>query len=119
MGEFLEPEGDSAPNSGRSADDAAAVATGLARGISRRLALAAPLAAAPAVAMSSSREDASASAEAALRAFLHAFENDDLATMEAAFAPDANGFNPAVASARGGPLRDIDSYRRKPGMPST
>jgi len=107
MGEFLEPEGDSAPESGPV-------------GISRRLALAAAIGGAPAaMAGAAAADDARASAEAALRAFLHAFENDDLATMEAAFAPDANGFNPAVASAKGGPLRDLDSYRRKPGMPST
>jgi len=83
--------------------------------MNRRVALAAAVALAPAV--STAAEDARASAETALRAFLHAFENDDLATMEAAFAPDANGFNPVVASAKGGPMRDLDAYRRKPGMP--
>jgi hypothetical protein len=83
--------------------------------MNRRLALAAALVLAPGAA--AAKGDARASAEAALRAFLHAFENDDLETMEAAFAPDANGFNPVVASAKGGGLRDADYYRRKPGMP--
>jgi len=85
------------------------------RGFSRRLALAAPLALAPTAA--GAKEDARVSAEAALRAFLHAFENDDLAAMDAAFAPDATGFDPVVASAKGGPVRELDAYRRKPGMP--
>jgi len=87
------------------------------RRISRRLALAAALAVAPAAAAAAQTDDARASAEAALRAFLHAFENDDLPTMEASFAPDATGFNPVVASAKGsGPL-DFETLRRKPGMP--
>jgi ketosteroid isomerase-like protein len=89
------------------------------RRISRRFALAAALAAAPAAAAAASVEDARASAEAALRAFLHAFENDDLPTMEASFAPDAVCFDPVVASAKGsGPL-DMQALHRKPGMPAT
>jgi hypothetical protein len=87
--------------------------------ITRRLALAASLAATPAVAGAAAQDDARASAETALRAFLHAFENDDLATMEASFAPDAVCFDPVVASARGsGPL-DVQALHRKPGMPPT
>jgi len=85
--------------------------------ISRRLALAAALAAAPAVAAAAAPGDARASAEAALRAFLQAFENDDLATMEAAFAPDAVSFDPVIASPRGsGPL-DLQALHRQAGMP--
>jgi len=84
--------------------------------ITRRLALAAALAGPPAVA-GAAPDDARASAETALRAFLHAFENDDLATMEASFAPDAVSFDPVVASAKGsGPL-DVQALHRKPGMP--
>jgi hypothetical protein len=87
-------------------------------GISRRLALAASLAAAPAsAAAAASIAEARASAESALRAFLHAFENDDLATMEAAFAPDSASFGAVVASSKGSTLGELDSYRRKPGMP--
>jgi ketosteroid isomerase-like protein len=87
------------------------------RRISRRFALAAALAAAPAAAAAASVEDARASAEAALRAFLHAFENDDLATMEASFAPDAVCFDPVVASSKGSGALDPQALHRKPGMP--
>lgn len=88
--------------------------------ISRRLALTAALAAAPAVAAAAgASDDARTSAEAALRAFLQAFENDDLASMEAAFAPDAVCFDPVVASAKGSPGLDLQALHRKPGMPAT
>lgn len=89
------------------------------RRISRRIALAVGLAAGPAVAAAASTEDARASAEAALRAFLHAFENDDLAVMEASFAPDAVCFDPVVASAKGSATLDLQALHRKPGMPAT
>jgi ketosteroid isomerase-like protein len=86
--------------------------------VSRRLALGAALVGAAAAA-GAQAADRRAEAEAALRAFLHAFENDDLATMEAAFAPDAACFDPVVASSKGsGPL-DLETFRRKPGMPPT
>ena len=86
--------------------------------ISRRLALGAPLTLATADAAAAGPVDARASAEAALRAFLHAFENDDLAAMEAAFAPDAVSFDPVVASSKGSPAPlELEPFRRKPGMP--
>jgi ketosteroid isomerase-like protein len=89
------------------------------RRISRRLALAAALTAAPAVVAAAASDGARTSAEVALRAFLRAFENDDLATMEAAFAPDAVCFDPVVASAKGSQGLDLQALHRKPGMPAT
>ena len=83
-------------------------------GVSRRLAIAL---AGTAVATAAQAADRRAEAEAALRAFLHAFENDDLDTMEAAFAPDAVSFDPVVAYTKGSGPVDLAALRRKPGMP--
>jgi ketosteroid isomerase-like protein len=83
--------------------------------ISRRAALAASAVLAPCVAAADPRADA----EAALRAFLHAFENCDLPAMEAAFAPDATGFDRVIASSKGSPAPlDLAALRRRPGMPA-
>jgi len=87
--------------------------------LSRRLALAAGLAGAAAAATAQAA-DRRAEAESALRAFLKAFENDDLATMEAAFAPDATSFDPVAAySAKASPSLDLAALHRQPGMPPT
>ena len=62
--------------------------------------------------------DRRAEAETALRTFLKAFENDDLAAMEASFAPDATAFDPVVAyAAKSSPDLDLAALHRQPGMP--
>ncbi len=86
--------------------------------ISRRLALGSALATAAGAASARPPEaERRATAEAALQAFLKAFENDDLPTMSAAFAPDAVSFDPVVASPHGTPDLDLAALRRRPGMP--
>jgi len=73
------------------------------------------LAAAPAAASSASA--AENEIRAALLAFLKAFEDCDLPRMEAAFAPDANGFDRTVMSAKGASGLKLDDWRRVDGMP--
>ncbi|WP_430424618.1 nuclear transport factor 2 family protein [Phenylobacterium sp.] len=84
--------------------------------MSRRVALTTALAGV-AAAPAAGAADRRAEAEATLRAFLHAFENDDLAAMEGAFAPDAVSFDVVVASPEASSPLARDAVRRKPGMP--
>lgn len=84
---------------------------------SRRLALGVVFAGAAGASVAQGA-DLRAEAEAALRAFLKAFENDDVAAMEAAFAPDAASFD-VVLAAPGVSPPDLQALRRKPGMPGS
>lgn len=84
--------------------------------VSRRLAMGAAVAGA-AAASTAKAADLRAEAEVALRAFLRAFENNDLETMEAAFAAEATSFDPVIADPKGSGPVDVAALRRKPGMP--
>ena len=81
----------------------------------RRTLLAAAMSA-PALPAAAATTRAEGQVRATLLAFLKAFENCDLPTMEAAFAPDATAFDPVVMSATARP-DSLTPFRRANGMP--